>query len=132
MRLSGPDIARAERQRTALYQRMREFMETYEFLICPVSQTPPFDVTQPYLTAINGVPMETYIDWMRSCYYITMTTLPAISVPAGFAPDGLPVGLQIVGRHHDDWGVLELAHSFEQAHDFHRRCPSIAAAPMQL
>jgi amidase len=126
MRLSGPDIARAERQHTALYHRVREFMATYEFLICPVSQAPPFDVTQPYLTAINGVPMDTYIDWMRSCYYISVTGHPAISVPCGFTPEGLPVGVQIVGRHRDELGVLQLAHAFEQATGFWRRRPALA------
>jgi amidase len=55
------------------------------------------------------------VDWMRSCYFISATSLPAISVPAGFTPEGLPVGLQIVGRHQDDWGVLQMAHAFEQA-----------------
>jgi amidase len=125
MQLSGPDIARAERQRTALYQHMREFMETYEFLICPVSQVPPFDVTQPYVREINGVPMETYIDWMRSCYYISTTGHPAISVPCGFTPEGLPVGVQIVGRHHDELGVLQLAYAFEQATERWKRRPPI-------
>jgi amidase len=123
--LSGPDIARAERQRTALYQRMREFMETYEFLICPVSQVPPFDVTQPYIREINGVPMETYIDWMRSCYYISVTGHPAISVPCGFTPAGLPVGVQIVGRHQDEFGVLQLAYAFEQATELWKRKPPV-------
>jgi amidase len=125
MQLSGPDIARAERQRTALYQHMRKFMETYEFLICPVSQAPPFDVTQPYLTAINGAPMETYIDWMRSCYYISITGHPAISAPCGFTPEGLPVGVQIVGRHQDELGVLQLAYAFEQATELWKRRPPI-------
>lgn len=124
-RLSGPDIARAERQRTALYQRMREFMATHEFLICPVSQVPPFDVTLPYIREINGVPMETYIDWMRSCYYISVTGHPAISVPCGFTPEGLPVGMQIVGRHQDELGVLQLAYAFEQATELWKRRPAI-------
>ncbi len=124
-RLSGPDIARAERQRTALYQRMREFMATHEFLICPVSQVPPFDVTLPYIREINGVPMETYIDWMRSCYYISVTGHPAISVPCGFTPEGLPVGVQIVGRHQDELGVLQLAYAFEQATELWKRRPAI-------
>jgi len=127
MRLSGPDIARAERKRTALYQRVRAFMEIYEFLICPVSQAPPFDVTQPYLTEIAGVPMETYIDWMRSCYYISVTGHPAVSVPCGFTPEGLPVGVQIVGRHQDELGVLQLAYAFEQATQFWKRRPPVTA-----
>lgn len=125
MKLTGPQIGQAERKRTEVYQRVRQFMEQYEFLILPVSQVPPFDVTQPYVTEINGIKLDTYLDWMRSCYYITVTGLPAISVPCGFTPEGLPVGVQIVGRYHDDWGVLQLAHAFEQVSSFGRQRPSI-------
>jgi amidase len=126
LKLSAADIGRAEVKRTQLYHRVRQFMETYEFMIFPVNQHPPFDVTQPYLTEINGVPMETYIDWMRSCYYVTVTGHPAISVPCGFTEEGLPVGVQIVGRHRDDFGVLQLAHAFEQATGFWKQRPAIA------
>jgi amidase len=125
VKLSGPQIGRAERKRTELYHRVRKFMETYEFMILPVSQVPPFDVNQPYVTEINGVRMDTYIDWMRSCYYISVTGLPAISVPCGFTPDGLPVGVQIVGRHQNDLGVLELAYAFEQATGIWKRRPPV-------
>lgn len=124
-KLTGPQIGQAERKRTELYQRVRQFMERYEFLILPVSQVPPFDVTQRYVTEINGVKLDTYLDWMRSCYYITVTGLPAISAPCGFTPEGLPVGVQIVGRHHDDFGVLQLAHAFEQATGFGRQRPGV-------
>lgn len=123
---SGPDIARAEVLRTRLYQRVREFMDTYEFLILPVSQVPPFDVTQPYITEINGVEMGTYIDWMKSCYYISAIGLPAISMPCGFTPDGLPVGVQIVGRHQDDFGVLQLAYAFQQATEIWKESPALS------
>jgi amidase len=125
VKLTGPQIGQAERKRTELYQRMRQFMEQYEFLVLPVSQVPPFDVKQRYVTEINGIKLDTYLDWMRSCYYITVTGLPAISVPCGFTPEGLPVGVQIVGRYHDDFGVLQLAHTFEQATGFGRRRPAI-------
>jgi len=114
-RLTASDIGRTERKRTELYHRMRAFMERHEFFVLPTVQVPPFDVDQSYPTEIDGVAMETYIDWMKSCYYISITGHPAISVPAGFTSDGLPVGIQIVGRHHDDWGVLQIAHAFEQA-----------------
>jgi amidase len=124
-RLSSPDVGRAERGRTDLYHRVRTFMEDYEFLVAPVSQVPPFDVKQRYVTEINGTEMETYIDWMKSCYYVTVTGLPAISVPCGFAPDGLPVGVQIVGRYRDDLGVLQLAHAFELATGFGKHRPPI-------
>ncbi len=125
-KLTGPQISRAELARTQLYHRLREFMQTCEFLILPVSQVPPFDVTIPYVTEINGRQMETYIDWMKSCYYISAAGLPAISVPCGFTPDGLPVGVQIVGRHNDDFGVLQLAHAFEQATQIFKRRPPLA------
>ena len=127
MELSGPEIGQAEIKRTLLYQRVREFMETYDFLILPVNQAPPFDVNQQYITEINGVKMDTYIDWMKTCYYITVTGLPAISVPCGFTPEGLPVGVQIVGRHQDELGVLQLAYAFEQATGYWQHRPPVAA-----
>jgi amidase len=124
-RLGGPQLGEAERKRTELYHRMRAFMERYEFLILPVTQVPPFAVEQRYVTEINGVELETYIDWMKSCYYVTATGLPAISVPCGFTPEGLPVGVQIVGRYRDDLGVLQLARAFEAATGFGERRPPV-------
>jgi amidase len=128
-RLSGPDLGRAEKMRTALYHRLREFMEVYEFLILVVSQVPPFDVTQEYVTEIDEgiarIAMPSYIDWMKSCYYISVVGHPAISVPCGFTPEGLPVGVQIVGRHRDDWGVLQLASAFQQATEVWKRRPPV-------
>lgn len=124
-RLTGPELGRAERQRTELYHRLRRLLEEYEFLLLPVCQVLPFSVDQPYVTEINGQPLATYLDWMRSCYYISVTGLPAISIPCGFSPEGLPVGLQIVGRHQDDFGVLQLASAFEQVTGVGRRRPAI-------
>jgi len=123
--LTGPQISRAEQKRTALYHRVRQFMDTYEFMVFPVTQVPAFDVKQAYVEEIDGVKMETYLDWMKSCYYITATGLPAISVPCGFTSDGLPVGLQIVGRHQQDFPVLQLAHAFEQSTGFWKTRPSL-------
>ena len=125
-KLTGPQIGRAEVKRTELYHRVRQFMETYEYLICPVNQVPPFDIKQRWIEEINGVKMQSYIDWMRSCYYITVTGLPAISVPCGFTPEGLPVGMQIVGRHNSEFSVLQLAYAFEQATEFWKQHPAIA------
>ena len=125
--LDGAKIGRAEALRTELYQRMRKFLEKYEFLLAPVNQLPPFPVDTEYPTEIAGVKLGNYLDWMKSCYYVTITSHPAISVPAGFTPEGLPVGLQIVGRYRDDFGVLQLAHAFEQATGIWKRRPSLAA-----
>jgi amidase len=125
-KLTGPDLGRAEVKHTALYHRMREFMETHEFLLCTTNQMPPFDVKVPYLKEINGIELSTYIDWMRSNWYITVTGHPAISVPCGFTADGLPVGIQIVGRYQDDFGVLQLAYAFEQATHIWKTRPPLA------
>jgi len=126
LKLDGPRIARALNLRTKVYHAMRRFLERYEFLLLPVNQVPPFPVTQPYVTEINGVKLPSYIDWMKTCYYVTVTSHPAISVPAGFTAEGLPVGLQIVGRYRDDFGVLQLAHAFERETQFYKRRPAIA------
>ena len=83
----------------------------------PVSQVPPFPVEEEYPTEVAGAPMTTYLDWMASCWTITVTGLPAISVPCGFTDDGLPVGLQLVGRRGEDLALLRLAHAFHRACD---------------
>jgi amidase len=125
-RLTGPQVGRAEVKRTALYHRVRGFMEQYEFLAAPVVQVPPFDVNQPWVTEIAGRPMHTYLDWMKSCYLISATGLPALSVPCGFTAQGLPVGLQLVGRHRDDLGLLQLAYAFQQRTQLWKRRPPLA------
>jgi amidase len=123
--LTGPEIGWAETKRMELFQRMHEFMEKHEFLICPVSQRPPFDVKQRWVSEINGEKMENFIAWMKSCYYITATGHPAVSVPCGFTDEGLPVGVQIVGRYRDDFGVLQLAKAFEDATGFWKELPGV-------
>lgn len=124
--LTAREIAEAQVARTALFRRVTTFLEEYEFLMLPVSQVPPFPVEVEWPTEIDGVQMETYIDWMATCYAITCTGLPAISVPCGFTQDGLPIGLQIVGRRHCDFEVLQIAHAFEQATQYSRLRPPIS------
>ena len=128
MKLSGPELGRAEVKRTALFHRVREFMQDYDFLALPVSQVPPFPLEQEYVSEINGLQMGTYLDWMRSCYFISVTGQPAISVPCGFTAEGLPVGLQLVGPPQDDLGVLQLANAFEKATGFYKKIPDLALA----
>jgi amidase len=119
-------VAQAMVQHGQLLERMRRFQEGYEFILCAVNQLPPFDATLDWPKTVDGVTMEHYVAWMKSAYWITVTFRPAISVPAGFTPDGLPVGIQVVGRYRDDLGVLQIAHAFEQATGFGRKRPSIA------
>ena len=125
-RLSGGDIARAEGLRSQAWDRMRVFQEKYEYFIAPTCQVLPYDINQPYPTEIEGVKMSTYIEWQKSCILISALENPAISVPCGFTGEGLPVGLQIVGRHRDEWSVLQLALAFEKATGGFKRKPAIA------
>ena len=124
-RLDGADLARAEVWHTALFHRVRAFFERFDVLILPVTQVLPFDVRIDYPTEIAGVALETYLDWMRSCYWISATGSPALSVPAAFTPEGLPVGLQVVGPHRGDLDVLQIGHAFEQETGVGRRRPPV-------
>ena len=122
-KLSAKDLARANELRTQLFERMTEFMGLYDYLLCPTVQTPPFDIDVPYLESINDVKFDTYVDWMKSCYLITVTGLPALSMPAGFTENGLPVGIQLVGGYHADRAVLDFAHEVESILQFASRAP---------
>jgi amidase len=126
--LTVAEHERAARIQEALDARVAAFFADHEFLALPVVQVLPFPLEVEWIREIEGVPQPTYIDWMATCYAISCTGLPAVSVPAGFTADGLPVGLQIVGRRGADAAVLELAHAFEQATQHGRRRPVLAAA----
>ena len=107
--LTGPRVAAAQRQHSEVFGRMKEFLRGYDVLAAPTVQVAPFPVEQEWVTAISGIPQDTYIDWLRSCSRITVTGHPAVSVPAGFTADGLPVGLQLVGRYGTDDRLLSIA-----------------------
>ena len=123
--LTAADVSRAMVQHGELLERIRRFQERYPFLACAVNQLPPFDATLDWPKEIDGVKLDHYIAWMKSAYWISATFRPAISVPAGFTPEGLPVGIQIVGRSRDDLGVLQLAHAFERTTGSGRMRPPI-------
>jgi len=125
--LTGEDIARAYEGRTQLSERVRTFFERFDALVMPVSQVPPFSADQEYPAAINGQLQSTYLDWMRSAYFITVTGCPAISVPAGFTKQGWPIGVQIVAAPNQERRLLEIAHAFEQATRIGDRRPQLTS-----
>lgn len=113
--LTADDIGRAERLRGELYQTVAGFFGDHDLIVCPVAIVPPFDVDTRYIDEVNGVKFDNYIDWLGMAYGITVTSLPAISVPCGFTDDGLPVGLQLVGRPRGDAELLNFANAFQKA-----------------
>ena len=113
--LTAEELIDSEVERTQIYRRAAQFFERCDVLLCPAAQVAPFPIDDEWVREINGQTMTTYIDWMAVCCAITIIAAPAISVPAGFTPDGLPVGLQIVGAPGQDLKVLQAARLFEQA-----------------
>jgi amidase len=126
--LTTDEILLAETKRSEIYSEATRFFEKYDALILPAAQVPPFDHQIAWIAEIEGVNLETYIDWMTVCCAITVTGFPAISVPAGFTKEGLPVGVQIVGKPRGDLDLLRLAGAFEQETEYHKIKPNITAA----
>ncbi len=121
--LSADAVLRSEIERTRIYRSLVRYLQDYEALFIPAAQVPPFDATLDWVHVIDGQPMPTYLDWMRVCCMLSITDLPAISVPAGFTSDLLPVGVQIIGRPGGDRSLLSLAKAFETSQPLHRNHP---------
>ncbi|MGH3393868.1 MAG: amidase [Streptosporangiaceae bacterium] len=124
LELTVADLSRVTGLQAALAERVTRFFADVDVLACPVSQVVPFDVGLDWVHDIDGRPLDTYLDWMASCYLISVTGLPAMSVPAGFTPGGLPVGLQLVGRRRGEWDLLRVGQAFEAATGYGRRVPA--------
>jgi len=124
-KLSRADVGRATSAWGRLYRAAAEFWTAHDVLIAPVSQVPPFDVDEEYPHVVDGQEQHSYLDWMRSAYHVTVLGAPAVSVPAGFTPSGLPVGLQIVTRPRADLLTLQVAAAFEAATAYGRRRPEL-------
>jgi amidase len=116
--LTAAEIIRATRDRNALFHRVARFFDDYDLLVCPTVAVAPFPVEQRFPTEIAGEKLTTYIDWMFLTFVITLTGCPAISLPCGLTRDGLPVGIQLIGRPHGDAELLGFARLLEQSLDF--------------
>ena len=123
--LTPDQLLDSELQRTKIYAEVANFFQNYDVLALPAAQVPPFSIDQEWVTQIEGVDLDTYIDWMAVCCMITVTGLPTVSVPAGFSSAGLPIGVQLVGKPRGDLALLKIAHWFEQATQFYTQRPQL-------
>jgi amidase len=113
--LTGTQVFRASAWRSAFYQHMLALLERFDVLALPAAQVWPFQIAERWPTSIAGREMDTYHRWMEVAIYATFAGLPCISVPVGFNPAGLPMGMQLIGRPGGDSALLRLAHAYEQA-----------------
>jgi amidase len=123
--LTIADMLKAESQKAELHRSMTAFFDEFDVLALPTTQVSAFPVELEYPTEINGVQMGDYMGWMMACCVITPTGCPAISIPAGFTAEGLPVGIQLVARLGHERQLLEIASALEAAQPWFNRMPSV-------
>jgi amidase len=122
-RLSGRDVSAASLVRSQWYEAVRRFFERYDYWILPTAQVFPFDAALDWPREIAGRPMETYHAWMKVALLVTLSGCPVLAAPAGFGPQGLPIGLQIVGPNRAERALLELAHAYDERTGWVAKCP---------
>jgi amidase len=121
--LNVAEIARAEMQRGVMFRRMGEFFTHYDLILCPATIVPPFPVEQRYVTECDGHRFSTYIDWLAIVYAFTNVASPAISIPAGFTREKLPVGIQIAAPCRGEARLLAAAKLLEDVLDLGQITP---------
>ncbi|MCB2255653.1 amidase [Pseudomonas chlororaphis] len=123
LRLSAADVYRASQLRSDWYRALERLFERYDFLLLPSAQVFPFDAEIPWPSRVGGRDMDTYHRWMEVVIGPTLAGLPSLSVPVGFNPAGLPMGVQIIGPAQADRAVLQLGHAHEQLTQWVARRP---------
>ncbi|MEM0907192.1 MAG: amidase [Pseudomonadota bacterium] len=113
--LTAEEIGAAHLEHTRVFRAALDFFEDYDVLITPAASVPPFAHEDDYPAAIDGEPMGGYLRWEAIAWGITLTQHPAVVIPCGLDPSGLPFGLQIVGPNRQDGYLLDVAHSLELA-----------------
>ena len=123
MSLTVDDIANANIKRVQIFNNMQNFFDKYDLLICPSTIVPPFPVGQTYVKSCDGINFSNYIEWLNIVSAVTLTGSPALSLPYGFTPDGLPVGLQVISRFRNERDLLSGAAFIESNINFKNYLP---------
>ena len=114
LRLSANDVYDASIVRTEWYLALRKLLAAFDCVVMPSAQVFPFNANIHWPKAIANRPMDCYLRWMEVVTPVTLSGCPAIGVPVGFSPEGLPIGMQIIGRAHADFDILRIAYAYEQ------------------
>ena len=114
LKLTAQDVYEASVTRSELYRAVLKLFDMYEYLALPSAQVFPFDAKIHWPKTVNGITMDTYHRWMEVVVLGSMLGFPVVNVPVGFSRDDLPMGMQVIGKHHADFAVLQLAHAYEQ------------------
>jgi amidase len=129
LKLTAQDVFASTVARTEWVMALNKFFEKYDFILSPTAQVFPFDVKTPWPKVVGGRTMETYHQWMGIVLPWTLAGTPIMNIPVGFSADGLPMGMQLIGKRHADFQVLQMARAYEQATGWvQRRVPPIATA----
>ena len=123
MSLTVDDIANANIKRVQIFNNMQNFFDQYDLLICPSTIVPPFPVEQTFVESCDGINFSNYIEWLNIVSAVTLTGSPALSLPYGFTPDGLPVGLQVISRFRNERDLLSGAAFIESNINFKNYLP---------
>lgn len=130
--LSGADVSKAFAARTEWYAAARKLFSKFDYLLIPSGQVFPFDADLHWPKSVNGVAMDTYHRWMEVMVPATLLDCPVIGMPVGFSAEGLPMGMQIIGKNHADFAVLQIAYAYEQATQWvQKRLPPLLKAKPQ-
>lgn len=125
--LTVDEIVSAEQARVRLQSAIESYFAHHDLLVLTSSQVAPFDARIEYPREIDGTFMHDYLEWMRAATIISATGCPAVSVPGGFTPEGLPIGVQLVAAPGKDVELLLAAQGFEELTGHHGRRPAIGA-----
>ncbi|PZP90884.1 MAG: amidase [Variovorax paradoxus] len=108
-------VYQASKVRSAWYRALLDLFKRYDFLVMPAAQVFPFSADKHWPNQVGGRTMDTYHRWMEAVIGATMAGVPALSVPAGFGPSGLPAGLQILAPPQHDFEVLQVGKAYDEA-----------------
>ncbi|NML46577.1 amidase [Ramlibacter sp. G-1-2-2] len=120
------DRAWAHLEQTRVSRRFAAALEKYDVLLAPVTPVSPFPWTELYAAKVDGQEMRNYYQWLALTYVVTLATNPALSLPCGRDENGMPFGLQVIGRLHQDVRLLGAARALEQAFAGWRVRPDLA------